>query len=289
MAETISQLRITAPYEDYDKITGLLTLEVNFGWEEQSLPNGDCVWQIHCENGDFLQSLANRVNAISPQADCASKEIKKQDWTSAWREFFTPVQAGPFVVLPPWLANNEKGTIIIEPKSAFGTGHHDTTVLCLEALGDLLAKGRTKAGQSFLDLGCGTGVLGMACAKSGLEGLGLDIDPLAVENAEENILLNKVSGFGVEAGSMDKVAGQKFDLILANILAAPLREMAPLVAASLKDGGNLVLSGILDIQADGVEDAYMQNGLPKARRLASGEWRALVFEKQACGGRGHTA
>ena len=260
MAETITQLSISAPYEDYDKITGLLTLEVNFGWEEQSLPNGDCVWQVHCENGDFLQSLAHKIRALAPEAECAAREIEKQDWTSAWREFFTPVKAGPFVVLPPWLGNSEKETIIIEPKSAFGTGHHETTVLCLEALGDLLVSGRARPGQSFLDLGCGTGVLGMACAKSGLEGIGLDIDPLAVENAEENILLNNVSGFRVEAGSMERVAGKKFDLVLANILAAPLREMAPLVAASLKDKGALVLSGILDIQADGVEEAYRQNG-----------------------------
>lgn len=279
MAETITQLSISAPYEDYDKITGLLTLEVNFGWEEQSLPNGDCVWQVHCENGDFLQSLAHKIRALAPEAECAAREIEKQDWTSAWREFFTPVKAGPFVVLPPWLGNSEKETIIIEPKSAFGTGHHETTVLCLEALGDLLASDRARPGQSFLDLGCGTGVLGMACAKSGLEGIGLDIDPLAVENAEENILLNNVSGFRVEAGSMEKVAGKKFDLVLANILAAPLREMAPLVVASLKDKGALVLSGILDIQADGVEEAYRQNGLPKAARLASGEWRALIFRK----------
>ncbi len=92
-------------------------------------------------------------------------------------------------------------------------------------------------------------------------------------------MLNNVSGFRVEAGSMERVAGKKFDLVLANILAAPLREMAPLVAASLKDKGALVLSGILDIQADGVEEAYRQNGLPKAARLASGEWRALIFRK----------
>lgn len=281
MPDKMTQLRITAPWEDYDKITGQLTLAVNFGWEEQSLPNGDCVWQIHCDNREFLTGVAKGIRALAPEAECALNEIEKQDWTSAWREFFTPVNAGPFVVLPPWLASGEKGSIIIEPKSAFGTGHHDTTVLCLEALGELLALGRIKAGQSFLDLGCGTGVLGIACAKSGLSGLGLDIDPLAVENAEENILLNNVSGFAVEVGSVDKVSGRKFDLILANILAAPLREMAPAIAACLKPQATLVLSGILDIQADRVEDAYRQNGLPKALRLVSGEWRALAFEKGA--------
>lgn len=277
MPATIEQLCITAPYEDYDRITGLLTLEVNFGWQEQSLANGDCVWQVHCENRDFLESLAKKIGEISRESECELREVENRDWTSAWREFFTPVKAGNFVVLPPWLEDGGKNEIVIEPKSAFGTGHHETTVLCLKALSNLLDEGTIKEGQTFLDLGCGTGVLGIACDKSGLVGLGLDIDPLAVENAEENILLNKIHNFKISQGSICDVAGQKFDLILANILAGPLGEMAPEIAAALKPAGVLVLSGILDIQADKVEEAYLRAGLPKAARLASGEWRALIF------------
>ena len=83
--------------------------------------------------------------------------------------------------------------IIIEPKSAFGTGHHNTTVLCLEAITELLASGRLKAGQRFFDVGTGSGILGIACCLNGLAGLGSDIDPVAVDNALENVVINKVA------------------------------------------------------------------------------------------------
>ena len=223
------------------------------------------------------------MSHAAPETHCTLEALEAQDWLSAWRQFFTPVCCGSrFVVLPPWLAESPdfpgRTPVLIEPKSAFGTGHHATTALCLGVVSDLLDQGRIASGQTFLDLGTGSGVLGIACCKSGLSGLGLDIDPLAVDNALENRELNQVSGFDAALGGIEAAVGRSFDLVLANILARPLMELAPAVAAARKPDGCLVLSGLLEIQADGVEAAYKAQGLPAARRVIEGEWCALVWE-----------
>lgn len=279
MPKILKKLSISAPWEDYETITALLASEINFGWEESEDNAGECRWLIHCENGEFMRRLEEKVSRIAPKASLCMEEAPDRDWTEAWREFFTPIEAGRFVVLPPWLANNEPKSILIEPKSAFGTGHHASTLLCLLAIGQLADEGRIARGQRFLDLGCGTGILAIAAAKCGLSGIAVDNDPLAVENAVENIALNRASGVETRVGSIADVAAQSFNLVLANILARPLIEMAGAICGVLAPRGNLALSGILDKQAEAVEQAYMACGLPKAIWLSDGEWRALIFEK----------
>lgn len=279
----IFRLDIVAQEGDFDRISGLLTLGVSFGWEEESLATGETRFRVHCEQEGFLQKLRESVSHAAPETHCTLEALEAQDWLSAWRQFFTPVCCGSrFVVLPPWLAESPdfpgRTPVLIEPKSAFGTGHHATTALCLGVVSDLLDQGRIASGQTFLDLGTGSGVLGIACCKSGLSGLGLDIDPLAVDNALENRELNQVSGFDAALGGIEAAVGHSFDLVLANILARPLMELAPAVAAARKPHGCLVLSGLLEIQADGVEAAYKAQGLPTARRVIEGEWCALVWE-----------
>lgn len=278
------RLDIVADEEDFDRVSGLLALHAPFGWEEESLAAGDTRFIIHCESEDHLRRLRDRLAATAPQAGATLEAVERRDWLAAWRQFFTPVLCGSrFVVLPPWRAAGAdfpgRIPILIEPKSAFGTGHHATTALCLRVLSDLLDAGRLCAGQTFLDLGTGSGILGTGCAKSGLTGLGLDIDPLAVANALENRKLNEVApaSFEIAEGSVPKAAGRSFDLVLANILARPLMEMAPQLAAALAPGGCLVLSGILGTQADAVEAAFVAQGLPGARRIKDGEWCALLW------------
>ena len=181
--KTIHRLEIVVAESDYDCATGLLALEVPFGWEEQSLPTGETRFRVHCEQKDFLERLQQLLKQTVPAAESALSELEETDWLAAWRQFFTPVCCGNhFVVLPPWLADTQdfpgRTPILIEPKSAFGTGHHATTALCLRVVSDLLEAGRLQQGQHFLDLGTGSGVLGIGCCKFGLTGEGLDIDPL---------------------------------------------------------------------------------------------------------------
>ena len=283
--KTIHRLEIVVAESDYDCATGLLALEVPFGWEEQSLPTGETRFRVHCEQKDFLERLQQLLKQTVPAAESSLSELEETDWLAAWRQFFTPVCCGNhFVVLPPWLADTQdfpgRTPILIEPKSAFGTGHHATTALCLRVVSDLLEAGRLQQGQHFLDLGTGSGVLGIGCCKFGLTGEGLDIDPLAVDNAVENRALNAIApeNFTVDEGSIDAVAGKQFDLVLANILARPLTEMAADIVRACRPGGCLVLSGLLEIQADGVTAAYKAQGLPEPRRIIDGEWAALVWD-----------
>lgn len=283
--KTIHRLEIVVAESDYDCATGLLALEVPFGWEEQSLPTGETRFRVHCEQKDFLERLQQLLKQTVPAAESTLSELEETDWLAAWRQFFTPVCCGNhFVVLPPWLADTQdfpgRTPILIEPKSAFGTGHHATTALCLRVVSDLLEAGRLQQGQHFLDLGTGSGVLGIGCCKFGLTGEGLDIDPLAVDNAVENRALNAIApeSFTVAEGSIGAVAGKQFDLVLANILARPLTEMAADIVRACRPGGCLVLSGLLEIQADGVTAAYKAQGLHEPRRIIDGEWAALVWD-----------
>lgn len=277
------RLDVLAEENDFELLSGHMALSVPFGWEEESLPTGQTRFRIHCEQEDWLRAFMQGVQELVPQAHCVLDSLEEQDWLAAWRQFFTPVCCGSrFVVLPPWLANSDafpgRMPIVIEPKSAFGTGHHATTALCLKVLSDLLDSGRVGAGQSFLDLGTGSGVLGIACCKNGLSGLGLDIDPLAISNALENKELNQISGFDLAVGSIEMAEGRHFDVVLANILARPLIEMAAQLRSVLQEGGCLVLSGLLEIQAQGVIAAYVAQGMPEPQIILDGEWCALLWQ-----------
>ena len=286
LMKQLYRLEIVAQEDTYDRLCGLLALEVSFGWEEENLPAGETRFRIHCDQKGYLEDLREAVRRAVPDVEQLElAAVEEKDWVDAWKDFFTPVRCGSrFVVLPPWLAGSPEYAattpVVIEPKSAFGTGHHATTALCLRAISDLLDKGRLAAGQRFLDLGTGSGVLGIGCCKYGLQGTGLDIDPIAVDNALENRALNGIApeAFPIRAGSVEAVKGQTFDLVLANILARPLTEMAPDIAAARARHGVLVLSGLLVIQAGGVEAAYRAQGLPEADRIIDGEWCALVWK-----------
>lgn len=279
MQKMLKKLSVSAPCGEYESITAILARQINFGWAECELPEDRYGWEIYSENGEFLESLAREITAFVPSAAFKLEYVENKDWSSAWKEFFTPVYAGRFAVVPPWLASESAGSILIEPKSAFGTGHHASTALCLMAIDKLAAAGRIAACDRFLDLGCGTGILSLACAQCGLNGIAIDNDPLAIENARENIALNKASGIAAVVGSIENVDGDRFNLIVANILARPLIEMAAPICAALSSKGILALSGMLGHQVEDVANTYMACGLAAPEQLAEGEWRALIFEK----------
>lgn len=279
--EALALCEIVVAEEALDALWGVLALKVHFGWEEESLPTGETRVRVYNLNRPFIDGLAAAVRAAAPMAGVEVREVSLPDWQEAWKQFFTPVVCGTrFLVLPPWLADTTplegRWPIHIEPKSAFGTGHHATTALCLRVLSDLIDAGCVRAGMRFLDLGTGSGILGLGCCRAGLTGIGMDIDPLAVDNARENCALNAVRGFDVRLGSVEAAGEEGFDLILANILAAPLCDLAPELVKRRR--GVLVLSGILDVQADKVVAAYRAQGLPEPRRQRDGEWVALVWE-----------
>ncbi len=258
----LHRLDIIAPDEDYPLAQALVARHISFGWEEESLSTGETRIRVHCPQESVLDELAECLRTLLPQTRIERDQVEECDWVAAWKEFFTPVTAGDFLVLPPWRAAEEEAhtlSLLIEPKSAFGTGHHPTTTLCLEAISRLHREGRLRPGRSFLDLGTGTGILGIACAKLGLTGIGVDIDPVAVANAEENRQLNGIADqFAVRQGSVDVVRDQRYDLVIANILAGPLRELADDIMPLVREGGMLILSGFLALQRESLELAYAQ-------------------------------
>lgn len=284
MPQKLHKLSIIAPRSVYELLTAHLSLNSSFGWQEEDLDPERIQFILHCDDKNFLEKLAHELqDKFSGLAFEISEQVAK-DWLSSWKEFFTPVYCGQsFVVLPPWLAPEAYGNrhkIIIEPKSAFGTGHHASTALCLRALDALLQKGALQANSRFLDLGCGTAVLGIAAALAGLQGLCVDIDPIAVSNAKENVENNGLSSaVQVYEGSLEKIGAGKFALIMANILARPLIDMAAQIYAALAPGGSLILSGILTSQADEVSAAYKACGLKEPEKIIDGEWVALSWMK----------
>ncbi|WP_461211282.1 50S ribosomal protein L11 methyltransferase [Desulfocurvus sp. DL9XJH121] len=278
------QLRLAAPAALVDEVTLHLSESTPHGWQEEAGEDGGVVFTVYLEDSTAAEAVIQALAARWPEVAATRDSVENKEWASAWREFFTPVDAGEtFTVLPPWLADQAPANripIIIEPKTAFGTGHHGTTALCLGAVAGLSRAGRIKAGMRFLDLGTGSGILGLGCCLLGLAGTGLDIDPLAIENAVENKAINKVGDeFTLGVGSVDSLdAGERFDLVLANILASPLKCMAPRLVPRVAPGGCLVLSGILVEQGDAVAEVYMAQGLPEPGRERAGEWVALIWE-----------
>lgn len=261
------RLDIEVTEEAFPLAEALVSSVASAGWEEESLPSGDILLRFTTENEHLREELAERLALAIPTAKLSRDSLPAQDWLAEWRRYFTPVEAGDFLILPPWMKEQDTAgriPIIIEPKSAFGTGHHPTTTMCLEALSRLYRAGLLRAGQRFLDIGTGTGILGIACVKRGLHGLGLDIDPLSIGNSRENCAENGIDfgAFALLEGSVEVVQGQTFDVILANILAGPLQEMAPQLLSMLKPGGILILSGFLAVQASGMAQAYRALGEP---------------------------
>jgi ribosomal protein L11 methyltransferase len=211
--------------------------------------------------------------------------VEAKDWVKATLEELVPVRAGRFIVhgqhdrsrIPP----NKLG-IEIEAALAFGTGHHGTTRGCLLLLDDVLKARRPKR---VLDLGTGTGVLAIAAAKAlQMKVLASDIDPLAVRAARDNARLNGAGDLvqTIEATGFSAPEFMKhgpFDLVLANILANPLRQMATQMARHLAPSALVILSGLLPHQAQGVIAAYRARGLVLKRHLQIEGWSSLLTQR----------
>lgn len=278
------RLECLVPEQDEDLFTAFMADNVPWGWETESAEAGRLRFIVYLDTDRAAQALLGAVARAWPRVECRTASFEDRDWSESWKEFFVPIRIrDTFVALPPWRTGPEDAggliPLFIEPKMAFGTGHHATTFLCLEAVARLWEASALPKQARFLDLGTGSGILGLACAKLGLSGLGLDIDPVAVDNARENARLNRVEDLlEIRRGGLEALGEDiRFDLVLANILAGPLVRMAPELTARLKPGGCLVLSGILVDQAPRVEQAYADQGLPPSRLMTKGEWAALVW------------
>lgn len=257
--------------------TGVGTFEIE---------DGSGMWEVggyftDPPDEEALAMLA-RVHGARP---FAVSEVPDEDWVARVRRELVPVEAGRFFVHGSHDTDRvPEGCepLLIEAAMAFGTGHHGTTQGCLRALDRLAGEGFE--GRAVADIGCGTAVLAMAAARiwPGTV-LASDIDEVAVDVARANVAANGLEGrvACIEATGFDhdRLRHATFDLIFANILKGPLIDLAPEMTARLGPGGHVILSGILNEQADEVAVVYERNGNSLIHSEEIGEWTTLVLRK----------
>ena len=255
--EDLGALSITLQDADADTPDERAIFEPGIG--ETPLWNAVVLQALFAANADrpgLVHALAELIPGIEP-SNIAFREVADQDWTRAWLDTFKPMRFGRRLWIYPWNveAPDDAGAVIVrlDPGLAFGSGTHPTTALCLEWL-----DGADLAGKTLVDYGCGSGILAIAALKLGAaRAIGVDNDEQAIAASRNNAQRNDV------ANNLDLYLPQHFsqmqsDVLVANILAGPLADLAPHFALNLKSGGALALSGILDGQQDELLTHYAQ-------------------------------
>ncbi len=227
---------------------------------------------------------------LRPIGDLETRTLDDEDWATAWKDSFPVLRVGSrFVIRPTWRRHRRlpgDEVLALDPGVAFGTGLHPTTRLCLQGLEAWADEGRL-GGARVLDVGCGSGILGIGAVRLGAaEVLGVDVDPLAVEAAAANARRNRVARrMRARTGSIPSGAGP-FDLALANLIASLLVELAGLLRDELRPagvgtvaGGRLLASGIFEDRERDVREAFGDAGLGVVRTRREGEWLSLEAER----------
>ncbi len=240
--------------------------------------------------GEVLSSiLADIQNAKELSGGCipfgtledTKRTVDGDDWIDVWKKHFRPIHLGKIVVVPEWIdyaPQEGEQVVLLDSNMAFGTGEHETTSMCVELMQDYLTP------QSVcIDIGCGSGILGISAIKLGANKAYLtDIDPIAVESATHNAELNGVADRTVVAHSnlLDDTSVQG-DILLANITGEVLKLLAPSIPKNLKQEGVLILSGIIESRLEMVKAAYEAVGMQVVYERRKGEWFALVLRHKA--------
>ena len=210
--------------------------------------------------------------------ETSRREVEGDDWIEIWRKHFRPIHLGSIVVCPEWIEyakQPHEEVVKLDSNMAFGTGEHETTSMCVKLLQEYLTPESV-----CIDVGCGSGILGISAVKLGAKLAYLtDIDYVAVESAKHNAQINGVSDKVVVAHSnlLDN-AQIKGDIMLANITAEILVGLAPSIPKNLKKGGTLILSGIIESRQPMVIEAFTAQNLTLDKRIKEGEWLALSFK-----------
>jgi len=223
-----------------------------------------------------------RTLAASVVRPLRVRTVRDGSWAEAWKRHFPVLRVGLIVVRPSWLAYRPRiGDVVIEldPGMAFGTGQHETTRMCLETLEE-----RIMHGMNVLDVGCGSGILGIAAARLGAERVdAVDIDPIAVRATKENAARNGVEAVVQAAeGSLGEAwpfaapAAGRYDLVLANLSSRLVQELAALLGEALRPGGAALVSGLIAEQEAACRSALEGSGGRVVESRSDGEWRLLV-------------
>ncbi|MFQ7130908.1 MAG: 50S ribosomal protein L11 methyltransferase [Dorea formicigenerans] len=232
------------------------------------------------------------MRAFLDVGECAIEESETEDvdWVNNWKQYFHQFYIDDILVIPSWEnvkpEDSDKMVIHIDPGTAFGTGMHETTQLCIRAL-----KKYVTSETEILDVGCGSGILGMLALKFGAKhSLGTDLDPCAIDATHENMEVNGIrkDQYEVMIGNIiddkavqDAVGYEKYDIVAANILADVLVPLTPVIIHQMKPGAVYITSGIIEDKENVVVEAVKAAGLEVLEVNHQGEWVSVVARKNA--------
>jgi ribosomal protein L11 methyltransferase len=274
--------------------------------EDQGTPTGPVIVRAYLEMDSQIEETRQKLEEslyylgmIQPLPTPVYKQIADQNWMEAWKQHYKPIPIGRrLIILPVWLdsPSPERIPIKIDPGMAFGTGTHPTTQLCLKLIENFVEESRKRKDAasffshlSLIDVGCGSGILSIAALKLGAQtALGIDIDIESVRNARENAEKNGIGEeFIIGQGSVTEVLAGTFPfreapLVVANILAPVIIRLFEAGLAELVEpGGGIILSGILQEQAQSVIEAAQARGLELNEQGQIGDWVALALRRSS--------
>lgn len=266
-------------------------LEQELGYEERDTetllrsPTGTsqlCVFLEPDWTPVFLDEL--KVAMAGKTYQCSTRLREEKEWQEAWKNYFRIEKVGQVAIVPSWelsnyVANSNEVLVQLDPGRAFGTGRHATTKLCLRILGELIDLTLIRDHGTVLDVGCGSGILAIATLLllPGYRAVGLDIDPEALEVAEENALLNGVQNrFYIRKYPL---ADEKetYPLVFANLTGPTLIELEYSLTQVTRPGGYLILSGILEVEVETVRNVFERRGFILVSYKTEEEWASLCF------------
>jgi len=248
-------------------------------YEPEAIVENEDSLEIYLADGDYRsisEMLVQRTDLKPEQLKVV--QVESKNWNAEWEANFKPISIDDLYIRATFHEPSPTHTqeLIISPKMAFGTGHHETTYMMLQYLNQIDLKG-----QSVLDYGCGTGILTVFAKMRGCDKItGLDIQEEAIENTTEHFHLNSISteDLTVKLGDLDQIRGEKYDLILANINRHILLKNANALRDHLAIEGRLMLSGILRVDKVLITNTYSDTGLELIDEKSKGEWCCFLFE-----------
>ncbi len=254
-------------------------------WEK--MEEGVYVIGYFPETPDLLEKInlvERRIKEISKygidlgEGEVTTTEVYEEDWTTSWKKYYKPTKLGKSIVIKPtweeYKAKEREHVIELDPGMAFGTGTHETTQLCIEFLENYV-----KEDSVVLDIGTGTGILGITAAKLGSSKvIGVDIDPVAVKAARENVHLNQVEDvMEVRQGNLFDVVNGQGNIVVANIIADIIIELSKNIRKFLKEDGIFIASGIILDRLEDVKVACKEQNIKIQSTKTMGEWAALCL------------